>query len=92
MVEAGEMVELPGALAQDFSLRGHYGTMNHNVKSAFVKHFGWFNGNAATLHPLSRTPRSTTRSRAGTSPWREASRSSTNSCQSSIRSMPGTTS
>ncbi len=54
MVEAAGMVDLPGALAQDFSLRGYHGTMNHNVKSAFVKHFGWFNGNAATLHPLPR--------------------------------------
>ncbi len=56
MVEAGEMVELPGALAKDFSLRSYYGTMNHNVKSAYVKHFGWFSGNAATLHPLPRVP------------------------------------
>ncbi len=59
MIEAGEMVELPGALAQDFSLRGYYGTMNHNVKSAYDKHFGWFNGNAATLHPLPRVPAGT---------------------------------
>ncbi len=59
MVEAGEMVELPGSLAQDFSLRGYYGTMNHDVKSAFVKHFGWFDGNASTLHPLPRVPAST---------------------------------
>jgi alkyl sulfatase BDS1-like metallo-beta-lactamase superfamily hydrolase len=56
MVEAGEMLELPGSLGQDFSLRDYYGTMNHNVKSAFAKHFGWFNGNAATLHPLPRVP------------------------------------
>ena len=59
MIEAAEMVELPGALAQDFSLRGYYGTMNHNVKSAYVKHFGWFDGNAATLHPLPRVPAGT---------------------------------
>ena len=56
MIEAAEMVELPGALAQDFSLRGYYGTMSHNVKSALVKHFGWFDGNAATLHTLPRVP------------------------------------
>ena len=56
MVEAGEMLELPGSLGHDFSLRDYYGTMNHNVKSAFAKHFGWFNGNAATLHPLPRVP------------------------------------
>ena len=56
MVEAGEMLELPGSLGHDFSLRDYYGTMNHNVKSAFAKHFGWFDGNAATLHPLPRVP------------------------------------
>jgi alkyl sulfatase BDS1-like metallo-beta-lactamase superfamily hydrolase len=59
MVEAAEMVALPGALAQDFSLRDYYGTMNHNVKSAYVKHFGWFSGNAATLHQLPRVPAGT---------------------------------
>jgi alkyl sulfatase BDS1-like metallo-beta-lactamase superfamily hydrolase len=59
MIEAAEMVELPGVLAQDFSLRGYYGTMSHNVKSAYVKHFGWFSGNAATLHQLPRVPAGT---------------------------------
>jgi alkyl sulfatase BDS1-like metallo-beta-lactamase superfamily hydrolase len=59
MIEAAEMVELPGSLAQDFSLRSYYGTLNHNVKSAYVKHFGWFSGNAATLHQLPRVPAGT---------------------------------
>ena len=55
MVEAAEMLnELPGELGTDWSLRGYYGTVNHNVKAAFDKHFGWFDGNAATLHPLPR--------------------------------------
>jgi alkyl sulfatase BDS1-like metallo-beta-lactamase superfamily hydrolase len=54
MVEAAEMLTLPGALQQEWSLRGYYGTTNHNVKSAIDKQFGWYNGNPATLHPLPR--------------------------------------
>ncbi|MEZ5864408.1 MAG: alkyl sulfatase dimerization domain-containing protein [Geminicoccaceae bacterium] len=54
MVEAAEMIALPDALQQEWSLRGYYGTTNHNVKAAFDKQFGWFNGNPATLFPLPR--------------------------------------
>lgn len=56
MVEAAEMIELPEALQQEWSLRGYYGTTNHNVKAAYVKHFGWYSGNPATLNPLPRVP------------------------------------
>jgi alkyl sulfatase BDS1-like metallo-beta-lactamase superfamily hydrolase len=54
MIEAAEMIKLPEALQQEWSLRGYYGTTNHNVKAAFDKQFGWYNGNPATLHPLPR--------------------------------------
>jgi alkyl sulfatase BDS1-like metallo-beta-lactamase superfamily hydrolase len=54
MVEAAEMIKLPKALQQEWSLRGYYGTTNHNVKAAIDKQFGWYNGNPATLHPLPR--------------------------------------
>jgi alkyl sulfatase BDS1-like metallo-beta-lactamase superfamily hydrolase len=54
MTEAAEMIELPEALQQEWSLRGYYGTTNHNVKAAIDKQFGWYNGNPATLHPLPR--------------------------------------
>jgi alkyl sulfatase BDS1-like metallo-beta-lactamase superfamily hydrolase len=54
MIEAAEMLKLPEALQQEWSLRGYYGTTNHNVKAAIDKQFGWFNGNPATLHPLPR--------------------------------------
>jgi alkyl sulfatase BDS1-like metallo-beta-lactamase superfamily hydrolase len=56
MIEAAEMLELPEALQQEWSLRGYYGTTNHNVKAAIDKQFGWYNGNPATLHPLPRVP------------------------------------
>jgi alkyl sulfatase BDS1-like metallo-beta-lactamase superfamily hydrolase len=54
MVEAAEMIKLPKELQQTWSLRGYYGTTNHNVKAAIDKQFGWYNGNPATLHPLPR--------------------------------------
>lgn len=54
MVEAAEMIKLPAELQSEWGLRGYYGTTNHNVKAAFDKQFGWFNGNPATLHPLPR--------------------------------------
>ncbi|WOX06647.1 alkyl/aryl-sulfatase [Microbulbifer pacificus] len=54
MVEAAEMLQLPKELQSEWGLRGYYGTTNHNVKAAVDKHFGWFNGNPATLHPLPR--------------------------------------
>jgi alkyl sulfatase BDS1-like metallo-beta-lactamase superfamily hydrolase len=56
MVEAAEMLQLPSELQQEWSLRGYYGTTNHNVKAAIDKQFGWYNGNPATLHPLPRVP------------------------------------
>ena len=52
MLEIGEMMELPQGLAQEWSARGYYGTVNHNVKSVYVKYLGWFDGNPAHLHPL----------------------------------------
>jgi alkyl sulfatase BDS1-like metallo-beta-lactamase superfamily hydrolase len=56
MIEAAEMLKLPEALQSEWSLRGYYGTTNHNVKAAIDKQFGWYNGNPATLHPLPRVP------------------------------------
>jgi alkyl sulfatase BDS1-like metallo-beta-lactamase superfamily hydrolase len=51
-VEIGELIELPHELAQDWNLRGYYGTVNHNVKATYVKYLGWFDGNPANLHTL----------------------------------------
>ena len=55
-VEAAEAIELPPSIGKHWSARGYYGTTNHNVKAAFVKNFGWYDGNPATLH---RQPRKT---------------------------------
>jgi len=50
--EIGEIIELPEKLAHEWSLRGYYGTVNHNVKATYVKYLGWFDGNPANLHKL----------------------------------------
>jgi alkyl sulfatase BDS1-like metallo-beta-lactamase superfamily hydrolase len=56
MIEAAEMLQLPKELQSEWGLRGYYGTVNHDVKAAIDKQFGWYNGNPATLHPLPRVP------------------------------------
>ncbi len=50
MVEIAEMLQLPDGLEKDWSARGYYGSVNHDLKSTYVKYLGWFNGNPATLH------------------------------------------
>ena len=39
-------------LAGELSVRGYYGTVNHNVKAVYQRYLGWFDGNPANLHPL----------------------------------------
>lgn len=50
MEEIGEQVELPKTLADQWSNRGYYGSLNHDVKATYVLYLGWFDGNPATLH------------------------------------------
>ncbi|MFK0310086.1 alkyl/aryl-sulfatase [Pseudomonas sp. NPDC090233] len=52
MTEIAEQVKLPKAIAQRFSNRGYYGSLNHNVKATYVLYLGWFIGNPATLWEL----------------------------------------
>ena len=52
MVEIAEQFKMPRAIAANFSNRGYYGTVNHNVKATYVLYFGWFTGNPATLNEL----------------------------------------
>lgn len=51
MTEIAEMIRLPKSLSENWSSRGYYGTVNHDVKATYVKYLGWFDGNPATLHP-----------------------------------------
>lgn len=50
IAEQLDKLKLPPALDNDWDIRGYYGSLNHNVKSVYVKHIGWFNGNPAMLH------------------------------------------
>lgn len=52
MLEIAETLELPPELAHEFSLRGYYGSLNHNVKAVYNFYLGWFDGNPAHLNPL----------------------------------------
>ncbi len=52
MTEIAEQVKLPKTIAQRFSNRGYYGSLNHNVKATYVLYLGWFIGNPATLWEL----------------------------------------
>lgn len=52
MVEIAERFKMPKEIASNFSNRGYYGSINHNVKATYVLHLGWFIGNPATLHEL----------------------------------------
>lgn len=38
--------------ARDFSTRGYYGTLNHDMKATYQRYFGWWDGNPANFNPL----------------------------------------
>ncbi|ALH82954.1 alkyl/aryl-sulfatase [Sphingopyxis macrogoltabida] len=38
--------------AADFSTRGYYGTLNHDMKATYQRYFGWWDGNPANFNPL----------------------------------------
>lgn len=52
MTEIAEQFKMPKAIATNFSNRGYYGSVNHNVKATYVLYLGWFIGNPATLNEL----------------------------------------
>ncbi len=51
-IEIAEEMTLPDDLRGEFSNRGYYGTVSHNVKAVYQKYLGWFDGNPANLDPL----------------------------------------
>ena len=50
--EIAEQLKLPDALAGEWSARGYYGTLSHNVKAVYQKYLGWYDANPANLNPL----------------------------------------
>ncbi|MFE3644232.1 alkyl/aryl-sulfatase [Streptomyces sp. NPDC059169] len=51
--EIAEHVRLPPSLEANWSLRGYYGSVSHNVKAIYQRYMGWYDGNPAHLweHP-----------------------------------------
>lgn len=52
MHEAAEAVKLPKTLEDKWYLRGHYGTLNFNVKAVYQFYLGWYSGHPSDLYPL----------------------------------------
>lgn len=52
LIEIAEALGEPDFAATDFSVRGYYGTMNHNSKAVYQNYFGWWDGVPAHLYAL----------------------------------------
>ena len=50
--EIAEAITLPPELDQDWTIRGLYGAVKHNVKAIYQRYLGWFDGNPIRLDPL----------------------------------------
>ena len=50
--EIAETLRMPASLERDFSVRGYYGTVRHNVRAVAQHYLGWFDAHPATLDPL----------------------------------------
>ena len=50
--EIAEQLEMPRSLQREWSVRGYYGTLNHNAKSVYQRYVGWYDANPANLNPL----------------------------------------
>ncbi len=51
MHEIAEQIGEPAFMREDFSVRGYYGTINHNAKATYQRYFGWWDGVPANLNP-----------------------------------------
>lgn len=52
MIEIAEELELPEGLGREWSNRGYYGHLNHNIKATYQRYLGWFDANPAHLNAL----------------------------------------
>lgn len=50
--EIAELITLPDELEQEWSVRGLYGAVKHNVKAIYQHYLGWYDGNPVHLDPL----------------------------------------
>lgn len=51
-VEIAEQLAEPDFATTDFSVRGYYGTLNHNSKAVYQRYFGWWDGVPANYFEL----------------------------------------
>jgi alkyl sulfatase BDS1-like metallo-beta-lactamase superfamily hydrolase len=54
--EIAEVLTLPQSLQQDWSARGFYGSLKHNVKAIVQRYLGWYDANPANLDALPPVP------------------------------------
>jgi alkyl sulfatase BDS1-like metallo-beta-lactamase superfamily hydrolase len=54
MKELGNASFFPKALTADASSQGYYGTLSHNLRAVYNYYLGFYDGNPATLDPLTR--------------------------------------
>ncbi|MGE0768616.1 MAG: alkyl/aryl-sulfatase [Hyphomicrobiaceae bacterium] len=57
--EIAEELRFPASLAQEWSMRGYYGTLSHNSKSVYQRYIGWYDANPANLNPYPPVERAT---------------------------------
>jgi alkyl sulfatase BDS1-like metallo-beta-lactamase superfamily hydrolase len=50
--EIAEALQLPSSLANEWHIRGYYGTLSHNAKAVYQRYLGWYDANPANLNPL----------------------------------------
>jgi alkyl sulfatase BDS1-like metallo-beta-lactamase superfamily hydrolase len=50
--EIAETIALPTELEQEWSVRGLYGAVKHNVKAIYQRYLGWYDANPVHLDPL----------------------------------------
>lgn len=51
-IEIAEVFKMPPGIDDEWSCRGYYGSVNHNVKAVYDRYMGWFDGNPSNLHLL----------------------------------------
>jgi alkyl sulfatase BDS1-like metallo-beta-lactamase superfamily hydrolase len=52
MNDLGNVGYIPQGLRNDFSTRGYYGTLSHNLRGVYNYYLGYYDSNPATLDPL----------------------------------------
>ena len=52
MHEIAEQFVLPDSLAKEFTNRGYYGNLKHNVRATYQFYQGWWDGNPSNYDPL----------------------------------------